>query len=91
MKLLDLELMLISIRAQAGASANPDIRFYIPRNEETIAKVKYQGDKDAGAFIDLDIDTSEEVSRHKIETICRGTVQQQGDYTIPLIITPFYS
>lgn len=85
MKLSELKAYIAEIEAMSPNN-DPDISFWIERKEGW----PQAGEKDSHCFIDFEIDRSDDLKQHKIEGSCKDTIQTKGDFTIPLMVVPFY-
>ncbi len=91
MKLSDLKKYVEAIEAaKSEKNSDPDVRFYVHREEKNIKRFVAAGPLDACYFVDFIIDESQEARDHKICAISKDTEQTDGDFTIPLLIAPFY-
>lgn len=85
MKLLDLELLVTSMRAQSGPSANPEVTFYKLRSHHSDGTV---GENESHAFVEWDVDDHlfniDAVSEFRVCTEIEITRPRIGDFNIPL-------
>ena len=82
MKLSQLELIVASMRAQAGASADPSVDFWV-LNRAALVDVM----RGPTAFVEFDLDASaDNIQAHKVVT---EGVRALGDYSLPInVLTP---
>lgn len=89
MKLSQLEALIHAVRARSHeypSNPDPDIRFWITRTPRLLAAGSHESEQ----FVEFDIDWSEEVINHRICAAAPNVKQGKGDYTIPLLVVPFY-
>lgn len=87
MKLSQLKQLIADVEAaRVEGNPDPDVQFWVPRTE----RHPPAGRLESYSFIDFEIDASDEMKAHRIDAVCRDVVQQRGDFTLPLIVVPFY-
>ena len=91
MKLNDLKALIRDIEAtKLETNDNPDISFYIARDEERLTKA---GPKDARSFVDFDVigDAGYMTIRDCMVTVSHDSVHKQGDFCLELTVRDFYA
>ena len=90
MKLSQLKEMIAHIEAnltQFPSNPDPDIQFWVQRTENH----PKAGPMEADQFIDYTIDMSDTYKAHRVDAVAPNVFQKPGDYTIPLLVAPFYT